>query len=117
MKNQGHYVHNNIEVSGLSPRRCEALALRASGLTYKRCAQIMGCSADNVKNRIDDLYFLLHANSTPQLITKSIQKGYLKILTLAIAFFLGLAQPVDHNNYARVARNTRNNSQREQRIS
>lgn len=92
------FVYENIEVSGLTPRRREALALRACGLSYKRCAQIMGCSADNVKNRIDDLYFEFRASSTPQLMTKAIQKGVLRILTLLLAMHLGLASPI--NNHA-----------------
>lgn len=46
---ENSFVYENIEVTGLTPRRREALALRAYGLTHKRCAQLMGCSADNVK--------------------------------------------------------------------
>lgn len=106
------YELNNIVVSGLSHSRSLALLLRANGFTYKSCAQIMGCSADNVKNRIEDLYYELRVNSTPQLITKSIQSGYMRLLTVAFAMLLSLAHPTDKNTHQRISRLHRINTYR-----
>jgi DNA-binding CsgD family transcriptional regulator len=105
----------NIETVGLTPRRREALALRTCGLTYKRCAQLMGCSADNVKNRIEDLYFEFGVNNTAQLITKAIRTGALRILTLIFAAQIALASPSQH--YLRTARNSRPPYSREMRVA
>lgn len=109
-------IFQNIEVIGLTPRRREAFALRACGLTYKRCAQLMGCSADNVKNRIEDLYFEFRVNSTAQLITKAIQAGALRILVLLFAVQIALTNPTPQN-CLRAARNIRPPSSRELKVA
>lgn len=108
-------IFQNIEVVGLTLRRREALALRTCGLSYKRCAQIMHCSADNVKNRIEDLYHEFRVNSTAQLITKTIQAGAMKILITLFAVQIVLASPSQH--YLRTARNSRPPYSREMRLA
>lgn len=108
-------IFQNIEVIGLTYSRRTACALRLCGLTYKRCAQIMGCSADNVKNRIEDLYFKYRVNSTAQLMAKLIKEGSLKILVYVFAVHILIASPPATQNL-RLVRNVRPPSNREMRV-
>lgn len=108
-------IFQNIEVIGLTKSRRTAFALRTCGLTYKRCAKIMGCSADNVKNRIEDLYFKYHVNSTAQLMAKLIKEGSLKILVYFFAVHILIANPSATQNL-RLVRHVRPPSNREMRV-
>lgn len=108
-------IFENIEVIGHTYSRRTACALRLCGLTYKRCAQLMGCSADNVKNRIEDLYFKYHVNSTAQLMAKLIKEGSLKILVYVFAVHILIASPSATQNL-RLVRNVRPASNREMRV-
>ncbi len=108
-------IFENIEVTGLTTSRRTACALRFAGLTYKRCAQLMGCSADNVKNRIEDMYFKYRVNSTTQLMAKLIKEGSLKILAYFFAVHILVASPSTTQNL-RIVRNVRPASSREMRV-
>lgn len=109
-------IFQNIEVAGLTSSRRTACALRFGGLTYKRCAQIMGCSADNVKNRIEDLYCKYHVNSTAQLMAKLIKEGSVKILLCLLVTNILMASP-GSQQFVRTVRNVRPSSSREMRIT
>lgn len=108
-------IFENIEVTGLTTSRRTACALRFAGLTYKRCAQLMGCSADNVKNRIEDMNFKYRVNSTTQLMAKLIKEGSLKILAYFFAVHILVASPSTTQNL-RIVRNVRPASSREMRV-
>lgn len=108
-------IFQNIEVAGLTSSRRTACALRFGGLTYKRCAQLMGCSADNVKNRIEDLYFKYRVNSTAQLMAKLIKEGSVKILLCLLVTNILIASPSATQNL-RLVRNVRPPSNREMRV-
>jgi len=109
-------IFENIEVTGFTYSRRTACALRLCGLTYKRCAQLMGCSADNVKNRIEDMYFKYHVNSTAQLMAKLIKEGSVKILLCLLVTNILMASP-GSQQFVRTARNVRPSSSREMRIT
>jgi DNA-binding CsgD family transcriptional regulator len=61
------YECDGIHVSELTPRESQALLLRAHGLSYRECAEMMNCSANAVQARIGNLFYKLNANSTPEL--------------------------------------------------
>ena len=109
-------IFENIEVTGLTTSRRTACALRFAGLTYKRCAQLMGCSADNVKNRIEDMYFKYRVNSTTQLMAKLIKEGSAKILLCILVTNILIASPSATQNL-RIVRNVRPASSRELRVT
>lgn len=108
-------IFENIEVIGHTYSRRTACALRLCGLTYKRCAQLMGCSADNVKNRIEDMYFKYQVNSTAQLMAKLIKEGSVKLLLCLLVTNILMASPSATQNL-RIVRNARPSSSREMRV-
>lgn len=108
-------IFENIEVIGHTHSRRTACALRLCGLTYKRCAQLMGCSADNVKNRIEDMYFKYQVNSTAQLMAKLIKEGSVKLLLCLLVTNILMASPSATQNL-RIVRNARPASSREMRV-
>lgn len=91
------YQLGKLHASGLTPRESQALLLRASGLSIAACAEVMNCGKSSVQDRIVNLFYKLHVNSTPQLITKAFQNGFLKFVTLAAAIHLGTATPDSHS--------------------
>lgn len=112
------YQHGTLHVSGLAPRLSQVLLLRASGKSQKECAQLLGCSEANVKQALSTLFFKLKADSSPELITRAFQNGYLRFLSIFTALFISLSSPVqvdNHNLNARFTRAPRHQTARAQR--
>lgn len=94
------YKLGALHAEGLPPRESQALLLRASGLSIADCASAMNCCKSSVQDRVSNMFYKLHVDSTPALITKAFQSGFLKFLTLAAAIHLGAAMP-DHHKFSR----------------
>lgn len=109
------YQLGNLHASGLAPRECQALLLRASGASVTQCAQVMNCGKSSVQGRIANMFFKLHVDSTPELITKAFQSGFLKFLTLAAVIHLGAVLP-DNHSLTRV-RVTRSHVRQEMKVA
>lgn len=87
------YAYNGMEATGLAPRESQALLLRASGKSGAEAASIMGCSTNNIKNLIGNLFYKTGANSSPELISRAFKSGFLRVLTLAAALHTGAVMP------------------------
>lgn len=114
LRTETGYQLGSLHVTGLAPRESQALLLRATGLSIAACATAMNCGKSSVQDRIVNLFFKLKVDSTPELITKSFQSGFLKFLTLAAAIHLGIAMP--DSQFSRV-RITRLHARNELRVS
>ena len=95
LRTENGYQLGKLHVSGLTPRESQALLLRATGLSLSDCAQAMGCGKASVQDRIVNLFFKLRVNSTPELITKAFENGFLRFLVLLAAIHLGACEPND----------------------
>ncbi len=95
LRTETGYQLGKLHVSGLTPRESQALLLRATGLSLSDCAQAMGCGKASVQDRIVNLFFKLRVNSTPELITKAFENGFLRFLVLLAAIHLGACEPSD----------------------
>lgn len=112
------YQCEHLHVSGLAPRLSQVLLLRALGKSIREIAQLLGCSTANIKQAISTLFFKLDADSTPELITRAFQNGYLRFLSIFAALFIGLFATAvidNHNMAARVSRAPRTQLARAQR--
>jgi DNA-binding CsgD family transcriptional regulator len=87
------YQLAGLEAVGLPPRESQALLLKAEGKSTKDIAKIMNCSTSNIVHRIENLFFKLRANSTPELITKAFKNNTLRFLSLLLALFIGIGAP------------------------
>ena len=95
LRTETGYQLGKLHVSGLAPRESQALLLRATGLSINACAQAMNCGKANVQDRIVNLFFKLRVNSTPELITKAFENGFLRFLVLLAAIHLGACEQND----------------------
>jgi DNA-binding CsgD family transcriptional regulator len=94
-----------LHASGFTPRESEAILWTTQGLTVAERAKKMNCSKASVQDRINTLFYKLDVNSTPALITKAFQSGFLKFLALAAFLNIGVTMPSDHAvNRVRVSR-------------
>lgn len=93
---EGGYQLGNLAAIGLAPRESQALLLRANGFSSEACAQAMNCKTGNVQARIRNLFYKMHATTTPELITKCFGSGILRFLSFLIALHIGIADPGDH---------------------
>ncbi|WP_039913131.1 LuxR C-terminal-related transcriptional regulator [Cellvibrio mixtus] len=112
------YQCGDLHTSGLPPRQCQVLLLRARGNSISECAQLLCCSPANIKQAITALFLKLHADSTPELITKAIRNGYLQLRSIffvSFMCFLSALQADDNGINARVSRTTRTQTARAQR--
>lgn len=111
------YQCGDLHTTGLPPRQSQVLLLRASGKSVRECAQLLSCSADNIKQATQALFLKLHANSTPELITNAMRTGYLQLRSfffVSFMCFLSVLQ-ADDGIHARVSRTTRTKTARAQR--
>jgi len=99
---EGGYQLGKLAAIGLAPRESQALLLRANGFSSEACAQAMNCKTGNVQARIRNLFYKMHATTTPELITKCFGSGILRFLSLVIALHIGMAAPGDYR-FARVS--------------
>lgn len=114
MSKQHHIVHvgdsyqmDDMSAVGFTLRESEVLIFRAKGYSLKSCANRMNCSINNVKHILCNLFYKTNTSSTPELITRTIQNGYLRFLTLVFAILLGIfgnALGDNHNAIARIGR-------------
>jgi DNA-binding CsgD family transcriptional regulator len=101
------YEMDDMAAVGLTLRESELLIFRAKGYSLKTCAIHMNCSINNVKHILCSLFYKTNTSSTPELITRTIQKGYLRFLTLVFAVLLGIFGNClgdNHNVIARIGR-------------
>lgn len=80
------YTLGNLIVEGLPPRQSQILLMRALGLTAKEIASALQCSASNVEQGINILFFKLKANSSSELVTKAFISKTLRMLSFALFF-------------------------------
>jgi DNA-binding CsgD family transcriptional regulator len=107
----GHLVAQN-----LPPQQSQVLLMRASGMPHAQCAQVLGCSLSNIRNIVTTLFYKLHANSSPELITRAFENNYLRFLSLFFAVLLGcLGNTLTDQSIARTGRPTAARTQRTQR--
>lgn len=76
LRTENGYQLGNLEATGLAPRECQTLLLRANGASITECAQVMNCGKSTVQDRVTNMFYKLHVDSTPQLITKAFQSGF-----------------------------------------
>lgn len=114
LRTEDGYKLGNLVATGLAPRESQALLLRASGFSVDATAKAMNCGRSNVQDRIVNLFYKLHANSTTELVTKAFQHGFLKFLTLVLAVQLSAASP-DDNKFSRT-RTARTTVRRELKV-
>ncbi len=110
LRTESGYQCGNLHVTGLPRRLSHVLLLRALGNSISECAQVLGCSAANIKQATAELFFKLNADSSPELITRAFQNGHLRFLSFLVALFIGLFSTVtaDHQNLiARISRTPR----------
>ncbi len=99
------YSFGSFAVEGLPPRQSQILLMRASGASVKSIAQTLQCSAANVQQGINNLFYKLNAHSSHELITKAFLRNYLK--TFAVMLFLTSmfgTNPPDQNTPLRTGR-------------
>ncbi len=110
------YQCEHLHVSGLAPRLSQVLLLRALGKSIGEIAQLLGCSTANIKQAINTLFFKLNADSSPELITRAFQNGYLRFLSIFAALFVGLFATafIDNHMAARISRAPRHQTARVQ---
>lgn len=99
------YCLGNLLAEGLPPRQSQILLMRASGASIKSIAQTLQCSAANVQQGINNLFYKLNAHSSHELITKAFLRNYLK--TFAVMLFLTSifgTNPPDQNTPLRTGR-------------
>lgn len=102
---QGDAYHlNDMAASGFSPRECQVLLMRAQGASVKAIAAVFNCSCGNVNNLLKNLFYKTGANNSTELITKAMQSGKLKFLSLFAALFIAGQPVVDHQYIARHTR-------------
>lgn len=87
----------------LSPRQLEVVQLKSKGNTGKECAKLMGCSEQNIKGLMNEVFFKLHARNSLDAIAKAARLGILNVLMFG-SVGLGLASD-DEDMYR--FRNTR----------
>lgn len=107
LRTESGYQCGNLHVTGLPRRLSHVLLLRALGNSISECAQVLGCSAANIKQATTELFFKLNADSAPELITRAFQNGHLRFLSVFAALFIGLlctAITDHHNATARISR-------------
>jgi DNA-binding CsgD family transcriptional regulator len=90
------YQLGKLHAQGLAPRECQTLLLRATGLSIADCAQTLKCGKSTVQDRVTNMFYKLHVDSTPELITKCFSSGILRFLSFLIALHIGIAAPGDH---------------------
>lgn len=88
MRTDEGYQFLQLHASGLTPRESQALLLRASGASYKDCAEQMNCSIAAVKARISNLFYKLNAANTPELISNAFISGHLRALSFIAVVLL-----------------------------
>ncbi|QEY15495.1 hypothetical protein D0C16_05600 [Cellvibrio sp. KY-GH-1] len=110
------YTLGNLIVEGLPPRQSQILLMRALGLTAKEIASTLQCSAANVEQAINILFFKLKANSSSELVTKAFLSQTLRMLSFAL-FFVGIfgINPPDSNTNVRIPRTRTTQTARIQR--
>ena len=112
------YQCGDLHTTGLPPRLSQVLLLRASGKSVRECAQLLSCSADNIKQAMTALFLKLNAASTPELITNAMRTGYLQLRSfflVSLMCFLSALQADDNGIYARASRTTRTQTAKAQR--
>lgn len=110
------YTLGNLIVEGLPPRQSQILLMRALGLTAKEIASALQCSASNVEQGINILFFKLKANSSSELVTKAFLSQTLRMLSFAL-FFVGVfgINPPDSTTNVRITRTRTTQTARIQR--
>jgi DNA-binding CsgD family transcriptional regulator len=96
-RTENGYALNGLECVGLPRAQSHALLLRAQGRSFADAAEALGCSIQNVKNAIATLFYKLRADSSPELVTRAFESGFLRLLTLVAAVHL-CAIPVTHTD-------------------
>lgn len=93
----------NFVASGCSPLQNKVLLMRANGQSIKQVARNLGCSTGNIQQALNNLFFKLSANNTPEAIAKAFAKAYLRALGFfGIAIAILISSPtVDYKNIAR----------------
>lgn len=114
---QEGYQLSKLVASGLTPRESHALLLRASGASYKDCAEQMNCSTAAVKARISNLFYKLDAINTPELIAKAFMSGHLKALSFIAAALLCLSGLVMADNKHYLAKHWRTRTRHELQVA
>jgi len=71
------YQLENLLATGLPPRCCQVLLLRAKGLTIPATAKQLGCGVETVKSRVKDLFHKLKAHNTAEAIINAMANGNL----------------------------------------
>jgi DNA-binding CsgD family transcriptional regulator len=84
-RTENGYALNGLECVGLPRAQSHALLLRAQGRSFADAAEALGCSIQNVKNAIATLFYKLRADSSPELVTRAFESGFLRVLTLVAA--------------------------------
>ena len=115
IKTQEGYQLGNMLASGFSPRECQVLLMRAQGLSVKAIANAYNCSLNNIKSALSNMFLKTGAHNSTELITKAMQSGKLRFLSLLIALFFGLIPPTDHQYFARNTRPARTHQLRQMR--
>lgn len=89
------YQLGNLMATGLPRAQSHALLLRARGISYRTAADMLSCSAQNIKSAIGTLFYKTHTNSTPELITAAFESGLLRIVCLLLTLHLSAGQIID----------------------
>lgn len=97
------FALGNLFASGCSPLQNKVLVMRANGQSIKTIAKHLDCSAANIQQALNNLFFKLHANNTPEVIAKAFTKAYLRALGLfGVAIAILISSPsVDHKSLTR----------------
>ena len=108
------FALGNLFASGCSPLQNKVLLMRASGQSIKEAARNLGCSTHNIQQALNNLFFKLHANNTPDLIAKAFCKAYLRALgLLGVAMAILLSSPsLDQKSLSRHQTNRPGSQQR-----
>lgn len=84
------YQLEQLIADHLPKRQQEALLYHAQGLTDKQAAELMNCAPNTVKHLRKEIHYKCKSHSGAQLITKAFQNGYLRFLSLALTWSIGL---------------------------
>lgn len=109
------YQLGKLAAVGLPPRESQALLLAANGLTQPQSAKVMNCTAANIKGRLTNLFYKVHAKSKAELITKCFESGILRFLSIFLAIHIGISEPGDYQ-FARTRVRVSRTPQRNERM-
>jgi DNA-binding NarL/FixJ family response regulator len=100
------YQLGNMEATGLAPRECQVLLLKALGYKNTAAAEYLGCGERTIRGRIENLLYKLKAHNSAQMVANAFKAGNLKI-ALVIMLAITSTFTNDHNQRLNRARPTR----------